>query len=71
MIINHDGSRVVVIHNTSEEAKELTIDKIDNPELRGWVYGDLTEEPNKETPKLNGTALTLTARTSVVLKEKK
>ncbi|MBQ3285307.1 MAG: alpha amylase [Ruminococcus sp.] len=71
MIINHDGSRVLVIHNTTEEAKELTVDMIENPELRGWVYGDLTEEPNKETPKLNGTTLTLPVRTSVVIKENK
>ena len=69
MIINHDGSRVLVIHNTAEKAKELTVDMIEKPELRGWVYGDLAEEPNQDSPKLNGTALTLPARTSVVLKE--
>lgn len=71
MIINHDGSRVIVIHNTTDEAKELTIDMISNPELRGWSYADLAAEPNKETPKLSGTKLTLPARTSVVLKEVK
>ncbi|MBQ3265258.1 MAG: alpha amylase [Ruminococcus sp.] len=71
MIINYDGSRVVVIHNTTTEAKELTIDMIENPSLRGWIYGDTAAEPNKETPKLSGTALTLPARTSVVLKESK
>ncbi len=71
MIINHNGSRVMVIHNTTDEAKELTLDQITNPALRGWTYGDLAAEPNKETPKLSGTALTLPARTSVVLKEVK
>lgn len=71
MIINDDGSRIVVIHNTSEEAKEITVDMIDNPELRGWSCADLAAEPSKETPKLSGTALTLPAKTSVVLKETK
>ena len=71
MIINDDGSRVIVIHNTTDEAKELTIDMISNPELRGWSYADLAAEPNKEAPKLSGTKLTLPARTSVVLKEVK
>lgn len=71
MIINDNDSRVVVIHNTGKEAKEITIDMIENPELRGWIHGDLTDEPNEENPKLSGTALTLPARTSVVLKEKK
>ena len=71
MIINDDGSRVIVIHNTTDEAKELTIDMISNPELRGWSYADLAAEPNKEAPKLSGTKLTLPARTSAVLKEVK
>ena len=69
MIINYNGSRVIVIHNTSQEAKELTIDMIDSPELRGWSYGDLAEEPIQDKPKLSGTALSLPARTSVVIKE--
>ncbi|MBQ3329674.1 MAG: alpha amylase [Ruminococcus sp.] len=71
MIINDDGSRVVVIHNTTQEAKELTIDMIDNPEIRGWTYADLAAEPIKDEPKLSSTALTLPARTSIVLKEVK
>ena len=71
MIIDSDGSRVLVIHNTDEEAKELTIDCISNPELRGWSVADLAEEPSSDTPVLDGTTLKLTARTSVVLKENK
>ena len=70
-IIDQDGSRVLVIHNAADTAQELTIDMISNPELRGWLNADLAESPSEEAPKLDGTALTLPARTSVVLKENK
>ena len=71
MLINHDGSRVLVIHNGGKETKELTIDAIEKPELRGWVIADTAAEPSEETPKLSGTTLSVPARSSVVLKEKK
>lgn len=71
MVINYDDSRVMVIHNGGKEAKELTIDVIENPELRGWSVADTAAEPSEETPKLSKTTLTVPARTSVVLKEKK
>ena len=53
------------------KAKELTIDVISKPELRGWSYADLAAEPYEEVPKLSETKLTLPARTSVVMKEVK
>jgi len=70
-IIDHDGSRVAIIHNGSDEAKELNIDMITKPELRGWSVADLAAEPAKDIPKLSGTNLSIPARTSVVLKENK
>ena len=70
-IIDHDGSRVAIIHNGSDEAKELNIDMITKPELRGWSVADLAAEPAKDIPKLSGTTLSIPARTSVVLKENK
>ena len=71
LLIKHDDSRVLVIHNGGKEAKELTIDAIEKPELRGWVTADKAESPSEETPKLSKTTLSIPARTSVVLKEKK
>ena len=71
LLINHDNSRVLVVHNGGKEAKELTIDAIEKPELRGWVIADKAESPSEETPKLSDTKLSIPARTSVVLKEKK
>ncbi len=70
-ITDYNGSRVLIIHNASDTAQELTIDMISSPELRGWLNADLAESPSEESPKLDGTALSLPARTSVVLKEKK
>lgn len=70
-ITDYDGSRVMIIHNGGKEAQELTIDQISNPELRGWSAADLASEPCEEVPKLSKTTLTIPAKTSVVLKEKK
>lgn len=70
-IIDYDGSRVLIIHNVGDEAMELTIDAVGNPELRGWSTADLAAEPVNDVPKLNGTILTLPAKTSVVIKENK
>lgn len=69
LIIDDDGSRVLVIHNGNGEEMELTIDMIDNPELRGWSVADLAEEPVEDVPKLSSGVLTVPAKTSVVLKE--
>ena len=71
MVINYNDSRVMVIHNGGKEAKELTIDAIEKPELRGWSVADLAAEPSEDVPKLSKTMLSVPARTSVVLKEKK
>ncbi|HBE15521.1 MAG TPA: hypothetical protein DCY72_04675, partial [Ruminococcaceae bacterium] len=71
MVIKNGDSRVLVIHNGGKEAKELKIEAIEKPELRGWVIADTAEKPSEETPKLSGTTLSVPARTSVVLKEKK
>lgn len=71
LLINYDDSRVMVVHNGGKEAKELTIDAITKPELRGWAIADKASEPSEETAKLSGTTLSIPARTSVVLKEKK
>ena len=68
-VLKYGDSRVMIIHNGDEAAKELTIDAIKNPELRGWSIADEAASPATETPVLNGTALKLPARTSVVLKE--
>lgn len=70
-ITDYDGSRVMIIHNGSDEQQELTIDQIESPELRGWSIADTAAEPVKDVPKLSGTTLTVPARTSLVLKEKK
>ena len=70
-ITDYNGSRVAIIHNGSDEAKELNIDMITKPELRGWSVADLAAEPAKDIPKLSGTTLSIPARTSVVLKENK
>ena len=72
IIIEYDGSSVMVIHNVSDEAKEADVsEKFNNPELRGWSYGDKAAEPNKEIPKLSSGKLTIPAHTSVVLKNGK
>ena len=70
-IIDHDGSRVLIIHNADDKAQELNVDAITSPELRGWLNADTAESPSEEMPKLDGSTLTLPARTSVVLKETK
>lgn len=71
MVIDYNGSKVMVIHNASKEEKELTIDAIEKPDLRGWSAADLASEPCEEVPKLSKTTLTVPAKTSVVLKETK
>lgn len=71
MIIDYNGSRVMVIHNGSKDAAELTIDMITGPELRGYSVADTAEEPSKDAPELTDGVLKLPARTSVVLKENK
>lgn len=68
-IIDDDGSRVAVIHNASEEEKEVIVDMLGNPELRGWSVA--AEKSDGVAPELNGTTLKLPARTSVVIKENK
>ena len=68
-VLKYGDSRVMIIHNGDEAAKELTIDAIKNPELRGWSIADEAATPATDTPVLDGTALKLPARTSVVLKE--
>ena len=68
-IIDDAGSRVLVIHNASKEDKDLTIDMINAPELRGWSVADFAEEPNTAVPQLDGTVLKLPSGFSVVLKE--
>lgn len=79
-IINYDGSRVLIIHNASEEAKELTVDMVEKPELRGWSTArvtvavdnlevNTTKDDNKVT--LSGGKLNVPAKCSVVIKENK
>lgn len=79
-IINYNGSRVLIIHNGNEEAKELTVDMVEKPELRGWstarvtvaVDGaevNTTKDDNKVT--LSGSKLSIPAKCSVVIKENK
>lgn len=70
-IIDNDGSRVLIIHNPSDEAKELQIDAISSPELRGWSFADYADDPAEGAPVLDGTTLKMPARASVVLKEAK
>ena len=69
-IIDCDGSRVMIIHNGNKEAKTLTIDAVSSPELRGWSTAEAIEGQDGD-PKLDGTALTIPAKTSVVIKENK
>ena len=79
-IINYDGSRVLIIHNAGEEAKELTVDMVEKPELRGWSTArvtvavdnlevNTTKDDNKVT--LSGGKLNVPAKCSVVIKENK
>ena len=79
-IINYDGSRVLIIHNAGEEAKELTVDMVEKPELRGWSTArvtvavdnlevNTTKDDNKVT--LSGGKLSIPAKCSVVIKENK
>ena len=69
MIIDADGKRMLVIHNVADDEKELTVDMIENPELRGWSVAEDSVEGVEAT--LDGTTLHIPARTSVVLKENK
>ena len=68
-IIDADGSRVAVIHNASAEAKELSVDMLTNPELRGWSVAK--EKSDGINAELDGTTLKIPAMTSVVIKENK
>ncbi len=68
-IIDSDGSRVAVIHNAAKEDKELTVDMLEKPELRGWSVAQ--EKSDGVAPELSGNTLKIPARTSVVLKENK
>ena len=76
-ITDHDGKRVLIIHNCTDETRELTIDMIDNPELRGWSTAYTPEEDEAAdgsdhyTVTLKDGVLTVPAKTSVVLKENK
>ena len=67
-IVEYEGSRLLVIHNAGEEAKELAMDMISSPELRGWSTAEVIEGVSSEV-KLDGSTLTLAPMTSVVLKE--
>jgi len=68
-IIDDDGSRLLVIHNASDADKELSIDAIGNPELRGWSSAQ--DKSAEVSVTLDGATLKLPAKTSVVLKENK
>ncbi len=68
-IIDDDGSRLLIIHNASDDDKELTIDMVKNPELRGWSVAQEKSEGISAT--LDGTSLKVPAKTSVVIKENK
>lgn len=67
-VIDYDGSRVMIVHNGDKTAKTVTVDALKNPQLRGWVTA---QDFEGETAKveLEGAALTIPAKTSVVLKE--
>ena len=69
-IVDYDGSRVMVVHNGDKAPKELTVDMIDSPELRGWSTAQVIEGDTTSVS-LSGTTLTIPPKTSVVLKEKK
>ena len=69
-VVDYDGARVLIIHNGDTTAKEVTIDAIANPELRGYVTAETFDGETAVTA-LNGTTLTIPAKTSVVLKENK
>ena len=68
-IIDYKGARVAIVHNASDKDLELTIDMIDNPELRGWSVAQ--EKSAGIAASLDGTTLKIPAKTSVVLKENK
>jgi len=72
-ILEYNGSRVMIIHNGDEKSKELTIDAFTAPELRGWVMcgSDELKAADSTQVTLSGTTLTVSPRTSVVLKETK
>lgn len=68
-MIEDGDTRLLIIHNAGDEDKELTIDMIEKPELRGWSAAK--EQIGGIAPTLDGTSLKLTAKTSVVFKETK
>ena len=65
-IVDCNGSRVLVVHNAKSEAAEISIDMLADPELRGW-----SNAYEAADAKLDGTTLTIPAKTSVVIKENK
>lgn len=67
--VEYEGSKLLIIHNGNTEEKQLTIDMINNPELRGYCVCSVNEDGSQGTVKLSGTTLTLPAKSSVILKE--
>ena len=68
-IVEYNGSKVLILHNGNAEAKEVTVDMIKNPSLRGWSVCVPDESGKIPDAKLSGTTLTMPAKSSVVLKE--
>ncbi len=68
-IVEYEGAKLLVIHNGNEEEKQVTIDMISSPELRGYSVATANEDGSYSAVTLSGTTLTLPAKSSVVLKE--
>ena len=67
-VVEYEGVRLMVIHNGDKKAQTMSVNELDNPELRGWVTAE-TFEDETETVTLSRNFLTIPAKTSVILKE--
>ncbi|MBQ6153539.1 MAG: hypothetical protein IJJ15_07325 [Ruminococcus sp.] len=67
--IEYDGAKLLIIHNGNTEEKQVAVDMINNPELRGYCVCSVNEDGTTGEAKLSGTTLTIPAKTSVILKE--
>lgn len=72
IVIDCDGSKLLIVHNGNKEDTTVSVDAIDNPVMRGYVVAGIgdseSENATATEPKLNGKELTLPARASVVMK---
>ena len=67
--IEYEGEKLLIIHNGNSEEKQVTIDMIKSPELRGFSVASVNEDGSVSDVTFSGTTLTLPAKSSAILKE--